>query len=135
MNGHVYSNQAYILIPSQPHFIYLFILYCLVVAVDISHLSSGFQSFSGVRVTWSLVLCVCFVDRCLSFCHFSFSHCVICSSLIYGFSLLHWYLHLFLYTAETVNKTNIRISCKHKLRNQQSLNKNESNIEIVDSCS
>jgi hypothetical protein len=28
--------------------------------------------FSGVRVTRSLVLCVCFVDRCLSFCTFSF---------------------------------------------------------------
>jgi hypothetical protein len=28
--------------------------------------------FSGVRVTLSLVLCVCFVDRCLSFCPFSF---------------------------------------------------------------
>ena len=25
---------------------------------------------SGVRVTRSLVLCVCFVDRCLSFCTF-----------------------------------------------------------------
>jgi hypothetical protein len=24
--------------------------------------------FGGVRVTRSLVLCVCFVDRCLSFC-------------------------------------------------------------------
>jgi hypothetical protein len=31
------------------------------------HLSSH-PVFSGVRVTWSLVLCVCFVDRCLSFC-------------------------------------------------------------------
>ena len=30
------------------------------------HLSSPLV-FSGVRVTWSLVLCVCFVDRCLSF--------------------------------------------------------------------
>jgi hypothetical protein len=28
--------------------------------------------FSGVRVTHSLVLCVCFVDRCLSFCSFSY---------------------------------------------------------------
>jgi hypothetical protein len=28
--------------------------------------------FSGVRVTRSLVLCVCFVDRCLSFCAFFF---------------------------------------------------------------
>jgi hypothetical protein len=33
--------------------------------------------FSGVRVTRSLVLCVCFVDRCLSFCTFSFGHCVL----------------------------------------------------------
>jgi hypothetical protein len=35
------------------------------------HLSSP-SVFSGVRVTRSLVLCVCFVDRCLSFCPFSF---------------------------------------------------------------
>jgi hypothetical protein len=28
--------------------------------------------FSGVRVIRSLVLCVCFVDRCLSFCTFFF---------------------------------------------------------------
>jgi len=28
--------------------------------------------FSGVRFTRSLVLCVCFVDRCLSFCTFFF---------------------------------------------------------------
>ena len=40
--------------------------------------------FSGVRVTRSLVLYVCFVDRCLSFCPFSFGHCVVCSSSIYG---------------------------------------------------
>ena len=38
---------------------------------------------SGVRVTRSLVLCVCFVDRCLSFCTFSFGHCVVCSSSTY----------------------------------------------------
>jgi hypothetical protein len=35
--------------------------------------------FSGARVTRSLVLCVCFVDRCLSFCTFSFAHCIVCS--------------------------------------------------------
>ena len=29
-------------------------------------------SFTGVRVTLSLVLYVCFVDRCLSFCTLSF---------------------------------------------------------------
>jgi hypothetical protein len=41
------------------------------------HLSSP-PVFSGVRVTRSLVLRVCFVDRCLSFCNFSFGHCVVC---------------------------------------------------------
>jgi hypothetical protein len=41
--------------------------------------------FSGIRVTRSLVLYVCFVDRCLSFCTFSFGHYVVCSSSIYGF--------------------------------------------------
>jgi len=30
------------------------------------------DTFSGVLVTRSLVLCVCFVDRCLSFCVFFF---------------------------------------------------------------
>jgi hypothetical protein len=43
--------------------------------------------FSGVRVTWSLVLYVCLVDRCLSLCLFFFCHCVFCSSRIYGFWL------------------------------------------------
>ena len=35
------------------------------------HLSSS-PVYSGVRVTRSLALCVCFVDRCLSFCTFSY---------------------------------------------------------------
>jgi hypothetical protein len=39
--------------------------------------------FTGVHVTRSLVLYVCFVDRFLSFCTFSFGHCVVCSSSIY----------------------------------------------------
>jgi hypothetical protein len=30
----------------------------------------------------SLVLCICFVDRCLSFCPFSFDHCVDISEVI-----------------------------------------------------
>ena len=55
------------------------------------HLSSP-PVFSMVRVTRSLVLYVCFVDRCLSFCTFSFGHCVVCSSSIYGFWLPLWYL-------------------------------------------
>jgi len=48
------------------------------------HLSSS-PVLSKVRVTRSVVLYVCFVDRCLSFCTFSFGHFVVCSSSIYGF--------------------------------------------------
>jgi len=54
------------------------------------HLSSS-PVFSGVRVT-RLVLYICFVDRCLSFCTFYFGHCVFCSSSIYDFWLPLWYL-------------------------------------------
>ena len=59
------------------------------------HLSSP-PVFSGVRVTRSLVLYVCFVDRCLSFCTFSFGHCVVYSSSIYGFWLPFGIFKLFL---------------------------------------
>jgi len=34
----------------------------------------------------------CFLDHCLSFWPFSFGHCAVCPSWIYGFSLLFWYL-------------------------------------------
>jgi hypothetical protein len=53
---------------------------------------SSHPVFSGVRVTRSLVLYICFVDRYLSFCSFSFGHCVVCPSLIYEFWLPLWYL-------------------------------------------
>ena len=59
------------------------------------HLSSP-PVVSGDRVTRALLLCVCFVDRCLSFWPFSFGHCVVCSSTIYGFWLLLWYLQTLL---------------------------------------
>jgi hypothetical protein len=55
------------------------------------HLSSPLV-FSGVHVSPSLVLCVCFVDCCLSFCPSSFGHCIVCPSLICGFWLPLWYL-------------------------------------------
>jgi len=45
------------------------------------------SGFSGVRVTRSLVLCVCSVDRCLYLCPFSFGHCVVCPSSICWFWL------------------------------------------------
>ena len=49
----------------------------------------------GFVLLWSLVLCVCFVDRCLSFCTFFFGHCAVCPS-IYGFWLPLWYLQTLL---------------------------------------
>ena len=63
----------------------------------VEHLRSP-PVFSGVRVTRSLVLCVCLVDRCLLFCPFSFGHCVVCPSLIYGFLLPFWYLQTIRFT-------------------------------------
>jgi hypothetical protein len=65
--------------------------------------------FSGVRVTRSLVLYVCFVDRCLSFCAFSFGHCVVCSSSIYGFWLPLWYLQTLL-----IYLCNLNVLTKHR---------------------
>jgi hypothetical protein len=59
------------------------------------HLNST-PVFSGVHVTRFLALCVCFVDRCLYLCTFSFGHCVVCSSPIYGFWLPLWYLQTLL---------------------------------------
>ena len=57
------------------------------------HMSS-LPVFSGVRVTQSLVLCACFVDRYLSFCTVLFWP--LCSSSIYGFWLPLWYLQTLL---------------------------------------
>ena len=40
------------------------------------------RGFQLIRVTPSLVLCVCFIDLCLSFCTFALVHCVVCFSSI-----------------------------------------------------
>ena len=68
---------------------------------------------SGVRFTRSLVLYVGFVDRCLSFCTFSFGHCAICSSSIYDtdcpFGIFKLFLHktgnaiLYLFSTKWLN--------------------------------
>jgi hypothetical protein len=71
---------------------------------DVCHLNSP-QAFSWVPVTRSLVLYVCFVDRCLSFCIFSFGHCCVCSSSIYGFWLPLWYLQTLLSWIHIVSKS------------------------------
>jgi len=60
--------------------------------------------FSGVRVTRSLVLYVCFVYRFLSFCPFSFGHCVACSS-IYKLWLPLWYLQNSSFSRQTPANT------------------------------
>ena len=54
--------------------------------------------FNGVRVTQSLVLCVCFVERCLSFCIFFFFLGNVLSVLRYtnsdySFSIFKLFLH------------------------------------------
>ena len=46
------------------------------------------------KLTRSAVLCVCFVDRCLSFCPFSFDHCVVCPSSIYELGIFKLFLLL-----------------------------------------
>ena len=57
-----------------------------------------FREQGAVCVTRFLVLCVSLVDRCLSFCAFSFDHCacVVCSSSIYEFVLPLWDLQTLL---------------------------------------
>jgi len=54
------------------------------------------MSASGVCVTRSLALWVCFMDRCLSLCRFCFGHCIVCPSSIYEFWLPLWYLQTLL---------------------------------------
>ena len=57
----------------------------------LEHLSSP-RFLIGFVLLDLLLYRVCFVDRCLSFCPFSFGHCVVCPSLMYGFWLPLWYL-------------------------------------------
>ena len=64
----------------------------------IAYPSGALLVFSGVRVTRSLVLYVCFIDRCLSFCTFSFGYCVVCSPSLCEFSFGIFNLFVFNYT-------------------------------------
>ena len=69
-----------------------------------SEFTSG---FSLVRVARSLVLCVCFVSRCLFFCTLSFGLCVVCPSSIYGLWLPFGNFKLFLKTVPIILCYNI----------------------------
>ena len=78
-----------------------------------------------LSVTRSLVLCVCFVDRCLSFCPFSFGHCVVCSSSIYVFWLPLWYLQTLLtqlYKYETFGGDTSQIDLLTKWKEKETVN-------------
>jgi hypothetical protein len=68
----------------------------LVTKPVITHERGKDREVLTTRVTRSLVLCVCFVDQCFSFCTFSFGHCVVCSSSKYGFWLPPCYLQTLL---------------------------------------
>ena len=70
--------------------------------------------FSRVSVTLSLVLYVCFVDRCLSFCTFSFDHCFVCSSSICGFWLPLWYLQTLLTPIQLVYCRQFLLKCLYQ---------------------
>jgi len=59
-----------------------------------------------------LVLCACFVDRCLSLCTFSVGHCAFCSSSIYGFGLPLCYLQTLLFKRAFQYELNIFITLR-----------------------
>jgi len=67
---------------------------------------------SGVRVTRCLVLCVCFVDRSLSLCPFSFGHCVVVllrfTDSDYPFDIFKLFLYR-LGTVHTIDNTILKI--------------------------
>jgi hypothetical protein len=79
------------------------------------HLSSP-PGFSGASITRSLALCIGFVDRCLSFCTFSFGHRVVCSSSIYGFWLPLRYLQTLLLVWVQYKKSKVNIYTYSYLR-------------------
>jgi hypothetical protein len=69
---------------------------------------SSHPVFSGVRVTQCLVLYVCFVDRCLSFCTFSFFLAIVMSVLLrytdsdYPFGIFKLFLLLGIFSYKSV---------------------------------
>ena len=75
--------------------------------------SSKEEQFSGVRVFLSLVFCVVFCRSLFVLLSFSFGHCIVCPSSIYGFLLsllyfqtlfvVHWKrkLHLSFYVRQS----------------------------------
>ena len=74
--------------------------YCLVSHIVVSWYWSIWvhpQFLVGLMLLDLYFYVKCFVDCCLSFCSFSFGHCVVCPSSIYGFWLTLWYLQTLLW--------------------------------------
>jgi hypothetical protein len=64
-----------------------------------------------------LVLCVCFVDRCLSLCPCSFGHCVVCLFRFTDSDYPFWYLQTLLSIQCVRNLLNDRHSSAHQCHN------------------
>jgi hypothetical protein len=78
---------------------------------DWNRLSQPIMTSRSVETFKAAVFSVCFVDHCLSFCPFSYGHCVVYSSSIYGFWLPLWYLQTLLVN-DTMNLIKIRyVTC------------------------
>ena len=70
-------------------------VFCLIISY-LQIKSYNVLNYNNCSTDWSFPLSLCFVDRCLSFCSFSFGHCVVCSSSIYRLWLPLWYLQTLL---------------------------------------
>ena len=70
---------------------------CILECVQDDKIFERLYSNHIFRVNRFLVLCVCFVDRYLSFYPFYCGHCAVCPSLIYEFWLPLWYLQALLF--------------------------------------
>ena len=92
--------------------VYISGLSCCVNELERLALTEHLSSLSGVRVTRSFGVCVCFVDRCLSF-FLSFLLWPLCClsffDLRYGFWLPLWYLQTILLTTPLFVAIAVRI--------------------------
>jgi hypothetical protein len=83
-----YWNKMFIEVDLLGMPIIIVIPYCLMALCNKT--INEYSCLMNIHVKIILFSVWCFVDHCLVFCHFSFSHCVVCPSAIYGFWLLHY---------------------------------------------
>jgi hypothetical protein len=99
--GPVQSRHHHISLHSNLFSSWFWLQHCWIFA---KQQSPGLTLLHPICSCYSLVLYICFVDRCLSFCTFSFGHCVVCSTSIYGFRLPLWYLQTLLTHSNQVRR-------------------------------